>query len=52
MRDDNIISFSSNSIYTINTAVNEDLMLFKALSDESRLSLNATKTQSLSKKMV
>ena len=45
--DDTIISFSSNSIYTINNAVNEDLMLLKTWLDENKLSLNVTKTQSL-----
>ena len=45
--DDTIISFSPNSIYTMNNAVNEDLMLLKALLDENKLSLNVTKTQSL-----
>ena len=27
--DDTIISFSTNSIYTVNNAINEDLMLLK-----------------------
>ena len=45
--DDTIISFSANSIYTINNAVNEDLMLLKTWLDENELSSNVTKTQSL-----
>ena len=45
--DDTIIFFSANSIYTINNAVNEDLMLLKTWLDEDKLSLNVTKTQSL-----
>ena len=45
--DDTIISFSANSIYTINSAVNEDLMLLKTGLDENKLSLNVTKTHSL-----
>ena len=45
--DDTIISFSANSIYTINNAVNEDLTLLKTWLCENKLSLNATKTQSL-----
>ena len=44
---DTIISFSANSIYTINNAVNEDLMLLKTWLDENKLSLNVTKTHSL-----
>ena len=43
--DDTIISFSSNSVYTINNVVNEDLMLLKMWFDENKLSLNVTKTQ-------
>ena len=45
--DDTIIFFSSNSVYTINDAVNEDLMLIKTWLDGKKLSLNATETQSL-----
>ena len=45
--DDAIISFSANSIYTINNAVNEYLMLLKTWLDENKPSLNVTKTQSL-----
>ena len=45
--DDTIISFSANSIYTINNAVSEDLILLKTWLDENKLSLNVTKTQSL-----
>ena len=45
--DDTIISFSANSIYTINNAVNEDQMLLKTWLDKNKLSLNVTKTQSL-----
>ena len=45
--DDTVISFSANSIYTINNAVNEDLMLLKTWLDENKLSLNVAKTQSL-----
>ena len=45
--DDTIISFPANSVYTINNAVNEDLMLLKTRIDEKNLSLNVTKTQSL-----
>ena len=37
--DDTIISFSANSIYTIDNAVNEDLMLLKTWLDENKLSL-------------
>ena len=44
---DTIISFLANSIYTINNAVNEDLMLRKTWLDKNKLSLNVTKTQSL-----
>ena len=41
------ISFSSNSISTLNNAGNEDPMLLKTWLDENKLSLNVTKTQSL-----
>ena len=41
--NDTIISFSADSIYTINNAVNEDLMLLKTWLDENKLSLNVTK---------
>ena len=43
--DGTMISFIS--IYTINNAVKEDLMLLKTQVDENKLSLNTTKTQSL-----
>ena len=45
--DDTIISFSSNYIYIIKNAVNEDLMLLKTWLNENKLSLNVTKIQSL-----
>ena len=45
--DDTIISFSANSIYTINNAVNEDVMLLKTWLYENNLYLNVTKTLSL-----
>ena len=45
--DDTIVSFSSNSIYTTNNAVNKDSMLLKTWLDENKLSMNVTNTQSL-----
>ena len=45
--DDTIISFSTNYIYIIKNAVNEDLMLLKTWLNENKLSLNVTKIQSL-----
>ena len=38
---------ASNSIYTIENAVNEDLMLLKARLDENKPSLNVAKTHNL-----
>ena len=43
--DDTMVSFSFISIYTINNAVNEDLIISKTWLDENRLSLNVTKSK-------
>ena len=45
--DDTIISVSTNYIYIIKNAVNEDLMLLKTRLNENKLALNVTKSQSL-----
>ena len=42
--DDTSISFSSNSISTINNVVNEDLESLKIWLEENKLSLNVAKT--------
>ena len=43
--DDTIISFSSNSICTINNSIN-DLMMLKPWLEENEFSLNVAKTRS------
>ena len=45
--DDNSISFSSDSIPTINESVNSDLVYLKTWLESNKLSLNVAKTQNL-----
>ena len=45
--DNTIIFFSSNAIYIIINAVNEDLMLLKTWLNENELSLRVAETPSL-----
>ena len=47
--DDTSISYSSNSISTINNAVNEDLESLKTWLEEEKLSLNVAKTNCILK---